>query len=96
MSAPRFEPYIDDGRDGYLLYSDYHPGFVAELKTLPVRDRSWLPDPTKAWWIAAESFDLAVHIVRRYFGAHEIVDTDTGEVTLVEADGSRHRQERML
>ncbi len=90
MNTPRFEPIPGpDDRDGYMLTSPYNEGFVAELKAMiPYRDRQWWAS-SKAWWIAASSFDVAVHLVRRYFGAHELIDADTGEVIHVGADGTR-------
>jgi len=100
----RFEPYVldpyrpdGDGRDGWLLHTTYHPGFVDDLKSrLRHGDRVWLPDPTTAWWIAADNFDVVAHIVSRYFGAYEIIDAESGELVIVEADGGRYRQESAL
>lgn len=87
--TPRIEPF-----DGSLIVrTPYHPGFVDELKAMvPWGERSWASE-SKYWLVDEEHEEIVVHLIRRYFGAHEVVDTDTGEVTLVEADGSRHRQE---
>lgn len=90
--SPRLEPY-----DGSLIVrTPYHPGFVDELKAMiPRAERSWVPE-SKYWLVDECHHDLLAHLISRYFGGYELVDTDTGEVTYVESDGSRSRQERML
>lgn len=90
--TPRIEPF-----DGSLLVrTPYNAGFVDELKAMiPWGERSWA-SASKYWVVDEKHEDIVTHLIQRYYGAFEIIDPDTGDVTLVEADGSRHRQERIL
>lgn len=91
--TPTIEPYEGpEGRDGALVRTDYHEGFIAELKTLPVPDRRWDYDGSGAWWVAASHEDLVGHYLIRYFGGFGKVDPDTGETDYVDASGEVTRQ----
>lgn len=89
------EPYDGaDGKDGLLVRTPYHEGFVAELKALPWKDRAWLPDT--GWWVAAAHEDVIGHLLLQYFGGFERIDAGTGEVEYVDSSGAVARQGRLL
>lgn len=95
--TPQIEPWEGPGdRDGYLVRTPYHEGFIAELKTLSSADRRWDWDGTGAWWVAAEHEDVVRHWLVRYFDGYELVDADTGAVDFFTASGPQARQERFL
>lgn len=88
--VPRVEPCPDDEeREGFLLATPYSEGFVADLKGgVPARDRAW-DAHGKRWWCAAEHAETVFALLLEYFGAYELVDEDTGELTHIDRSGAR-------
>lgn len=91
--SAQLEPYVGpDDRDGFLVRTPYHEGFVHDLKDqVPSSHRRWWED-SKAWWVDAAFEDLLADLLLRYFDAFERVDADTGEVEYVGRGGVRARQ----
>ncbi|MDI7267501.1 MAG: hypothetical protein QME96_05865 [Myxococcota bacterium] len=89
----RIEPCDGPGdRDGYLVQTPFHEGFIHDLKDqVPPSHRRWW-DTSKAWWVDAECEDLLTDLLLRYFDGFERVDADTGEVEYVGRGGARARQ----
>lgn len=64
-SAPKYS--ISDPAEGKVkLSTPYHGGFVQELKSLPRRDRVWIPE-SKIWEVSVAHLPFLKDLVARYF-----------------------------
>ena len=88
--VPRVEPYPDDEeREGYMIATPYSEGFVADLKAaVPSRDRAWNAG-SRMWWAEESHAETVFALLLEYFGAYELVDEDTGELTHIDRSGAR-------